>query len=78
MLDSKSVQFTKQQTDSFFKIYKKITEMCEIEETLTDENKIKQKLSSYFNYINDGNFLIDSIRTTLNIGLFHMIILKSN
>jgi hypothetical protein len=34
--------------DSFFKYYKKITEMCEIEETLTDKNKIKEKLSRYF------------------------------
>ena len=67
MLDSKSVQFTKQQTDSFFKIYKKITEMCEIEETLTDKNKIKEKLLRYFNYNNDENWLIDSIRTIYTI-----------
>jgi hypothetical protein len=52
--------------DSFFKYYKKIKEMCEIEETLTDKNKIKEKLSRYFHYNNDGNGLIDSIRTTLN------------
>jgi hypothetical protein len=35
-------------------------------ETLTDKNKIKEKLSRYFHYNNDGNGLIDSIRTTLN------------
>jgi hypothetical protein len=43
--------------DSFFKYYKKITEICEIEETLIDKNKIKEKLSRYFQYNNDGNGL---------------------
>jgi hypothetical protein len=57
--------------DSFFKYYKKITEICEIEETLIDKNKIKEKLSRYFQYNNDGNGLIDSIRTTLNRFVSH-------
>ena len=41
--------------------------MCEIEETLTDKNKIKEKLLRYFNYNNDENWLIDSIRTIYTI-----------
>ena len=59
------------QAYSFFKYYKKITEICGIEEKLTDKHKIKEKLSSYFNYINDRNGSIDSIRTTLNRFVSH-------
>ena len=43
---------------------KKITETCEIEENLMDKIKIKEKFDDYF--CNDGNGLIDSIRTTLD------------
>ncbi len=34
--------------DSFFKQYKKITEICEIEETLTDKNKLKKNYQGIF------------------------------
>jgi hypothetical protein len=33
--------------------------MCEIVDNLTGKNIIKEKLSNFFNYNNDGNYLID-------------------
>ena len=57
--------------DSFFKSYQKKTEACEIEEFQINKNEIKENLSKYFNFFNDGNGLIDSIRTILNRFISH-------
>ena len=52
--------------ESFFKVYKNITEVCDINEGVVSKLQINEKLFEYFKYGNDGMGMVDSIRTVLN------------